>query len=157
MNRVSRPHERTLSSRPALLGTTAALRDHVANLSAPLPDDYRFLETVRSVMLIGPPALTRDVSASLSRNSHGPIVWVTAGQQLSLPAADDVGTLIVQAIEDLSEPEQRRFCEWLDEAPRARVITTSPRPLLDGLATGEFLPTLYYRLNTVYIDFTTTS
>ena len=148
MNRVTPPHERVLYGQS---GTSDAF------LSAAARDDWQFLERVRSVMLIGPPAVTSKVVASLSRDSHGPVVWVTAGERLSLPAADDVGTLIVQAIEQLSESEQQRLCEWLDQTSEVRVIATSPNPLLGGLARGEFLATLYYRLNTVYIDFSTTS
>ena len=37
---------------------------------------------------------------------------------------------------------------------RTQVISTSRRPLISMVVGGDFLPSLYYRLNMVYIDLT---
>jgi transcriptional regulator of acetoin/glycerol metabolism len=53
----------------------------------------------------------------------------------------------------LTLEEQRRLLEWLQEtAGRTRVVSTTSAPLLPLVEDGVFLDTLYYRLNTVYVE-----
>jgi transcriptional regulator of acetoin/glycerol metabolism len=51
--------------------------------------------------------------------------------------------------------EQIRLLEWLAlAAGRTQVISTSVAPLFPRVQAGSFIDTLYYRLNTVYVDVT---
>ena len=78
-----------------------------------------------------------------------------AGEGLALPPVGHPGSLILTDVGDLTLAEQHRLVVWLNEnANRTQVISTSRRPLISMVVGGDFLPTLYYRLNTVYIDLT---
>jgi DNA-binding NtrC family response regulator len=58
-------------------------------------------------------------------------------------------------VDTLDKVEQLRFLEWLDSASkRLQVVSTATAPLLRLVEGRKFNPTLYYRLNTVYIDLT---
>jgi transcriptional regulator of acetoin/glycerol metabolism len=48
---------------------------------------------------------------------------------------------------------QIHLLEWLAAAiGRIQVVCTTPAPLLPQVRAGAFIDTLYYRLNTVYVD-----
>ena len=64
-----------------------------------------------------------------------------------------VGTLILINVGAFSPPDQSRLFDALnDRLIRAQIISTSPIGLMPMLAAKSFLETLYYRLNTIYID-----
>jgi len=53
----------------------------------------------------------------------------------------------------LTMAEQRQLLEWLDApATRMQVISTASMPMLPRVEARTFDETLYYRLNTIYID-----
>jgi len=61
--------------------------------------------------------------------------------------------MILHDVGALTLEEQRRLLDWLLETTgRTRVVSTTSGPLLPLVEVGLFLDTLYYRLNTVYLD-----
>jgi Sigma-54 interaction domain len=75
-----------------------------------------------------------------------------SGVRLSLPS-NAVGTLFLEHVAECSTEQQHALLEWLDGAPqRVQVIALIERPLFDLVECGGFLSSLYYRLNTIYLD-----
>lgn len=63
------------------------------------------------------------------------------------------GTVILNRVADYDPAHQRAVLEWLEERGWVlQVIATTDRPLLDQVERGAFSASLYYRLNTVYLD-----
>ena len=57
----------------------------------------------------------------------------------------------------LPADDQLRLLDWLERAEgRTQVVSTSSTPLLPLVHSGRFIDTLYYRLNTVCVDVTST-
>ena len=64
-------------------------------------------------------------------------------------------TVIIRNVDRLTRDEQRELVDWLMVAKgHARVIATTSRSLVSMLDGQEFSATLYYRLNTLYVDLT---
>jgi hypothetical protein len=82
-----------------------------------------------------------------------PIVSWRPGQHLALPSGTPSGTMILRDVGALADDEQRRLLDWLEETDgRTQVVSTSAEPLLSRVESGDFLDTLYYRLNTVCVN-----
>ena len=62
-------------------------------------------------------------------------------------------TCVVSNAALLTRAHQETLAERLDRGPRVRIITLSPMALYPLVRAGEFDETLYYRLNTITIDF----
>ena len=113
-------------------------------------DDWRFLLSSRAnVLLEGPDrAIERAVSV-LSPHLRSPIQMCPhwAPQEVARE-----GTLILRDLETLSAQEQQNLLFWLDDAgEQIQVISLSTTPLFRRVLEGDFLDTLYYRLNVLYI------
>jgi DNA-binding NtrC family response regulator len=54
-------------------------------------------------------------------------------------------------VDALVDIDQRRLLDWLGAAVGVKVISTATAPLLPRIKRGEFLDSLYYRLNTICI------
>jgi hypothetical protein len=64
-------------------------------------------------------------------------------------------TVVIRGIDRLTRDEQGELLDWMMVAKgRSRVIATTSRPLFSMLDAQDFSATLYYRLNTVYVDLT---
>jgi hypothetical protein len=62
------------------------------------------------------------------------------------------GTVVLHDVDRLAPAWQSELLEWLnEEAGRTQVVSTTSRSLLPLIDTGDFLPTLFYRLNTIHI------
>ena len=77
-----------------------------------------------------------------------------SGERLRLPpSSEPVGTLLLEAVDTLTDYEQRALQDWLIVRNRAtRVVSTTAASLLDMVDAGTFNDSLYYRLNVVRID-----
>jgi Sigma-54 interaction domain len=83
-----------------------------------------------------------------------PVSTWSPGAQLRFPAPSQTGSLILNDVEELSLDEQRQLLEWLEPVGRSvRVISTTSAPLFPRVEAGAFNDTLYYRLNTVTLEF----
>ncbi len=114
--------------------------------------DWRSISTGRhNVLIEGTPAATATVLACLTPYLDAPVTWTLAGALFDIPSARDAGALVLQDITSLSEPQQGRLREWLNESPGRQVISTTYEPLFRLVAAGQFDETLYYRLNVILL------
>ena len=120
------------------------------------PTDWELVSLARlNLLLVGGDEATSVAIRALIPALKGPVCSLGASQGLALPPVTHHGSLILTDVSELPLSEQLRLLVWLnDNDNRARVISTSRRPLISMVVGGDFLPTLYYRLNTVYIDLT---
>jgi hypothetical protein len=106
-----------------------------------------------NLLLVGESGPVQGVLELMEQTAAQPIVAWRPGDPLSLPPVARARTVILHDVSALDPAQQQGLSDWLDAADgRAQVISTSPSPLLPRVEMGEFLDTLYYRLNMVYID-----
>jgi hypothetical protein len=106
-----------------------------------------------NLLVVGPEPLVKNVLKLVApAGKREPVVQAGEGR-LQLPASSRPSTLVIQDVDMLTTGEQRRLLEWLDGAnTRTQVISTASTPLLSRVEAHTFNETLYYRLNTIYID-----
>jgi sigma-54-interacting transcriptional regulator len=125
-----------------------------ARLSLFTPEDSCMVRTARAnVLLKGIDSVTDRILDTLRPDLCVPIATWRPGERLLLPHAARPGTLILHGVGGLTLEEQLRLLDWLQEtAGRTRLVSTSSTPLLPLIEAGAFLDTLYYRLNTIYLE-----
>jgi hypothetical protein len=110
------------------------------------------LSTRANLLLIGPDDLTRGFLKAVRPHLQEPVVILRGDEPFALPPRP-VGTLILIDVGAFSPPDQSRLYDALnDQLSGTQVISTSATGLMPMLAATSFLETLYYRLNTIYID-----
>ncbi len=119
-----------------------------------LPEDWRLARRTRAnLLLIHSNGMIQDVLELLQPDLHQPIATWSPGERLVLPPSTRPGTIILQDVGALGVEDQVRLLEWLElSRGRARVVSTTPGPLLPRVEAGDFNDMLYYRLNTVCVD-----
>jgi hypothetical protein len=69
------------------------------------------------------------------------------------PTSSHIGQVVVWDVGALTLQGQQELLEWLDQVKgRTQVISIATAPLFVRVETGAFDSTLYYRLNTIFID-----
>lgn len=108
--------------------------------------DPSFIDAFLSVIR---PHCSEPIHAFPTRHLPSP-VQSSPVQSLSLVSS---GTVILNRVADYDPAHQRVVLQWLEERGWVlQVIATTDRPLLDQVQRGAFSASLYYRLNTVYLD-----
>jgi len=106
-----------------------------------------------NMLLAGREEAVQLVLQTLVAHVEKPIANWSPGEPLRLPPVGRPGTLVLHDVAALELGDQIRLLEWSARAMgRMQVISTTPAPLLPRIAAGAFIDTLYYRLNTVYIE-----
>jgi len=106
-----------------------------------------------NLMLTGSSGVLENVIEALLPDLRGPIGRWCPGEELVLPPAGRVGTLILQEVGSLPLQDQGRLYEWLNQsASRTQVVSTTSISLLHHLEDGRFMDWLYYRLNIMCLD-----
>ena len=109
--------------------------------------------TRANVLVVGPEPLVKNVLKLVAPGTRrdGPVQ--SREGRLRLPSPWRPSTVVVEDVDALTMAEQRELLEWLD-APTTgtQVISTASMPLLSRVEAQTFNETLYYRLNTIYID-----
>jgi hypothetical protein len=109
-----------------------------------------------NLLLIAPDGVVRHVLKSLMLDLWEPVARWSPGEPFTLPSPAVAGTMILHDVHALSLTDQRRLLDWLETAKgRTQVVSTTSAPLLPRVNAGDFIPTLFYRLNTVCVDVTT--
>ena len=106
-----------------------------------------------NVLLAGRDSAVQQTLESLLGRLPEPIASWCPGEQLSLPSTDASGTVILHDVGRLGLEDQIHLLEWLGSAAgRVQVVSTTAAPLFPRVRAGAFIDTLYYRLNTVYLE-----
>jgi len=115
-------------------------------------EDWAVLTTAQpNVLLVGPEPLTSEFVDALLPTFRQPVsYWRAASQDAPTPRP---GTLILHDADGLTLEDQRKLDHWLAEAFPLQVVTIASTPLYPLVEGGQFLASLYYRLNVVYLTF----
>ena len=108
-----------------------------------------------NILLVGRNDAVQLVLRTLLGQVRKPVTIWSSGEPFVLPAIEHPGTLVLREVRALSVQQQARLLEWSNDGRRnPQVISTTSTPLLPLVSAGTFNDTLYYRLNTVFIDLT---
>ena len=109
-----------------------------------------------NVLLLGTNDVVNRVMAALHERLPEPVARWSPGDEFMLPAVGKVGAIVLNDVGALAIQEQIQLLEWLNMAQgRTQVVSTTPTLLLPRVKAGAFIDTLYYRLNTLCLDGTT--
>ena len=120
------------------------------------PDrDWEFARLSRAnLLLVGAEMMVSSFLCSLWSNLAEPVAVRRRGERLRLPpSSEPVGTMILHAVDTLTDYEQRALKDWLTvRNGQTRVISTASTSLLPMVEACAFSDWLYYRLNVVRVD-----
>jgi hypothetical protein len=106
-----------------------------------------------NLLLVGPDEAIEKILETVRPDIREPIAVWRRGERFLLPPATWRGTMILRDVEALGLEDQGRLLTWLERvAGQTQVVSTASAPLLSRIESGAFLDTLYYRLNTIYMD-----
>jgi sigma-54-interacting transcriptional regulator len=110
--------------------------------------------THTNVLVVGPNPIVKNVLGLVAPDARRDTAVQCQGGRLQLPQVSSRPTvLVVHDVDALTAAEQRTLLDWLEAAStRTQVVSTASVPLLPLVQTHAFNDTLYYRLNTIYID-----
>ena len=105
-----------------------------------------------NVLLAGRDEVVRLVVRMILRHVSKPVRTWSPGEDLVLTPTG-LGTLVIYEVGALALREQIQLLEWSGNPfLNTQVISTTSFPLIPRVTAGSFIDTLYYRLNTVYLD-----
>lgn len=140
--------------RPHLVaGSGVAGEKPVPPLDAVDSLDWQVIVNERpNVLLRGSDAVCDAAVSALWPVLRRPVHRWLAELERPLPRLDD-GTLVVDHLAACLPAQQTALLDWLDATDaRVQIVSTAEQPLLTLVAHGFFLPELYYRVNTIYLD-----
>jgi hypothetical protein len=109
--------------------------------------------TGTNVLVVGPDRLLGNVLSMVAPDANHEAIECQGGKLQLPPTASRPPTVIVHDVDVLAPADQCRLLDWLDIANgRTKVVSTSSVSLLPLVESRTFNDTLYYRLNTIYID-----
>jgi len=119
-----------------------------------LADLFRARITEANALLVGPDNLVENMVSLVVPDLKPTATIRRQNEELLLPTASpQLRTAVIRDVDGLTPVEQRRLLDWLGSAPnRTQLVSTTSVPLLPLVETGVFNDTLYYRLNTTYVD-----
>ena len=129
----------------------SAKLDHTPLLEFSLHCTAEWRSPQHNVLLEGSEASTAAVLRVLAPHLRSPVVWLRSGARFELPCGN-VGALILEDVDRVSEEEQARLLTWIDATPGAQIVSTTAARLFTLVACGRFDPALYYRLNVVLLN-----
>jgi hypothetical protein len=128
------------------------------------PERRRLAEDVRGdLMAIGMPGvnlllsgmddIVQHILETILSDLETPIASWYPGDRLVLPPVPRAGTMILHEIGAMNREDQLRLLAWSELASgKIRIVSTASTPLMPLVNAGTFNDTLYYRLNTVFVD-----
>jgi hypothetical protein len=126
--------------------------------SAPPPSAAKDLKMARAtstnVLVVGPDPLVKNVLKLVAPDTRRDTAVQCQGGRLQLPQlSPQPAMVVVRDVDALTPGEQRKLLDWLEAAStRTQVVSTASVRLLPLVQAHAFNDTLYYRLNTIYID-----
>jgi hypothetical protein len=120
---------------------------------------YRVTPVLRAnVLVVGPDDVLRRLLDTVLPNLREPISRLAPGHSPLLPVVGECPTLIIEDLGALPLHDQRQLFDWMTATMgRTQIVSTTTSALLPLVETGAFIEALYYRLNIICIDVTTTS
>jgi len=105
-----------------------------------------------TLLLSGPRQATDEFITAATPALRAPVRRYACRTPLPLPRPD--GTLILDDIEALDSERQEGLLRWLEDAQAAetQTIAITTTSLYTRVQSGIFSSTLYYRLNTLYVE-----
>jgi hypothetical protein len=115
--------------------------------------DVEAIKSVRpNLLLCGPAGAVNTTLATLQPSLQQPVYHWVGDAGGSLPH-EFSGTLIFEHASTAPDEQQRSLLEWLSERTRrVQVISTTEEPLFALVQQGAFIDSLFYQLNTLYLD-----
>jgi hypothetical protein len=113
----------------------------------------RVLANRLCILVTGSEKAARDFVDALGSRLPQPVIHISCDEHVALDEWDAGSTVVLHDIDTLSVTAQWRLLERLDAIlPHTQVISTSSRPLVALVTSGDFLAILYYRLNIIHIE-----
>ena len=103
-----------------------------------------------NALIVGPPNTARRTLAILLPRLKLPVVHWHVGSNIKRFPPDS-GTLVIWNVERLNAAHQRWLLDARQPYSAAQIIAVAATDLFERVECGEFLDTLYYRLNVVLI------
>lgn len=140
--------------RPAPVGPVAAAR---------LIEAWRLAQRAHvNLLVMGVPRFERRLKAAagmrhfveaLLPDMPKPLASWSPGERLILPPVGSVQTLILHDVGLLGPSDQMRVLDWSEcTEGDTRIVSTTPDSLLPRIRSGQFLASLYYRLNIICVN-----
>jgi len=108
-----------------------------------------------NVLVIGPDQAVSNALAQIIIDVERAIVIDRSLDRLRLPTAQRPPTIIIRNVDALTEAEQNELLEWMRvNNDHSRVVSTASHPLFGMVDAQTFNRSLYYCLNTLYVDLT---
>jgi hypothetical protein len=149
---------------PSKLFADGARPDTAIDRVSQLREDWRLARTAHidlqlmrmprvNLLLKGPETVTENVLDLLLPTLSTPIENWRPGARLALSTSPRLRTLILRDVSGLGADDQQRLLKWLEHAPgRTQVVSTTASSMLPRVEAGKFMDTLYYRLNTIFVN-----
>jgi hypothetical protein len=125
-----------------------------ARPTSPVDDWSLFRGAHPAALLIGPAANVDAALVRLLPNLRPPLLHWQPWAVEELPQTTR-GTLVMWDVESLSQGQQAQLLAWMEDRLAVQVISISERPLFPLVRRKEFLDALYYRLNVVCVELST--
>jgi hypothetical protein len=131
---------------------------------SPSPERRRLAEDVRgdlvaigmpgvNLLLSGMDDVVHNILETILSDLETPIASWYPGERLVLPPVPRAGTMILHDVGAMDQEDQLRLLAWSELASgKIRIVSTASAPLMPLVNAGMFNDTLYYRLNTVFVD-----
>lgn len=111
------------------------------------------MEAKPNVLVCGEPMFIDSFLGLLAGHCAAPIRRISHSGALGFLSDIDDGTVVLNNADRYKESDQRAVLNWLaDTGAGIQLITTTGKPLFDLVAQGQFLDSLFYRINTVYLE-----
>jgi hypothetical protein len=108
-----------------------------------------------NLLLSGMDDVVQNILETILSDLDTPIASWYPGERLVLPPVPRAGTMILHDVGAMNREDQLRLLAWSElAAGKTRIVSTASTPLLPLVSAGTFNDTLYYRLNTIFVDVT---
>jgi len=138
-------------------GKEADARQRPVFLPCDLHAEWDLVVRVRcNLLLVGSSPAANAMLIALESHLREPLRQYTPKTGVPVPQLLE-GTLILLEVARLDMEQQAQLLRWLDQCDErcVQVVSTAAEPLFPFVETGAFLADLYYRLNVVQMNLTT--
>ena len=111
------------------------------------------MEAKPNVLICGDSTFIGSFLQVFSDHCAPPLRRIAHSGALGFLSHIDKGTVLLENADRYKVPEQKIVLDWIAYAGAGiQVITTTGNPLFDLVEQGQFLDSLFYRINTVYLE-----